>query len=244
MARQKGIIKVKGTLGGVNFYERLGEDFARVSGGGFTSDSSKKHPIIADWNSEMGAASTTNAHFRRVFRNFVAGYYDGTWPARMQSLFMKIKNLDTVSVRGKRTVAKGMLHPYAKRLLKDFNFTPKRSLLLNGQLVFDWDTYTLTVSKFDIKDAGIPNSADFMGLQIMSVRFNFESLDWVSETSALLELYPDFGDAGFTMQTTPLPDGDGVRFVFLRVAYYQQVSGINYLLPGDGQFGLGIVGVE
>lgn len=243
MARQKGIIPLEGTLGGINFYNRLGKSVARAAGGGFNSKSSKKNPIIADWNSEMGAASTANARFRQVFRSFVTGYKDGTWPARIQSLFMKIKDLDTVSVRGQRTVAKGMAHPYAKRLLKDFNFTLKRAVLLNGQLDFDWATYTLTVSQFDIRDAGIPKGADLMGLQLMSVRFDFDTFDFVKEESAFLELYPDFGDTEIILQTDALPDGTGVRLVFLRVAYYQKVNGVNYLLPGDGRFGLEILGV-
>src|SRR5690606_31547928 len=244
MARQKGIIKVKETLGGVNFYEAKGQYLARTAGGGFNSDSNKKHAIIADWNSEMGATSTANAAFRRMFRNFILGYKDGSLPQRMQSLFMKIKDLDTDSVRGERRVGNGIAHPYAKRLLGDFDFTPKRPNLLNGQLQFDWNTNILTVSDFDVRAAYIPKAADFMGLQLMGVLFDFHTLGHVSHQSDFLELPPDYAANSFTLSVPALPDGPGTRIVFLRVGYYQQVAGINYLLPGDGKFGFGIVGVE
>lgn len=244
MARQKGIVRLKGTLGGINFYERLGEPLARVGGGGFNSQSSEMYPRIRENNDEMANASRTNRVFKQVFRSLLVGYKDGTLHYRLQSFFMRVKDLDTTSVRGQRTVANGMATPYGKRLLTDFDFTPKRSVLLNGQLAFDWTTYTLTVSKFDIRDAGIPANADLMGLTLLSVRFDFERLEWVTAESPMLELYPDFGDDTFTMYTTPLTAGPGERFAMLRVAYYQQVNGANYLLPGDDKFGLGVVGVE
>ena len=243
MARQTGIIKVKGTIGGINFYESRGKELAREAGGGFNSESNKKHEVIAHWNSEMGAASTANAAFRKVFRNFIHGYKDGTLPQRLQSLFMSIKDLDTTSERGKRRVGNGIEHPYAKRLLKDFDFTPKRPYLLNAQLHFDWASNTLTVTNFDIRGADIPRTADFMGLQLMSVLFDFHTLEHVSAQSDFLELPPDFVSTNFIMTVPALPDGPGTRLVFLRVGYYQQVSGVNYLLPGDGKFGLGIVGL-
>jgi hypothetical protein len=243
MARQTGIVKLQGTLGGINFYNRLGEPLARESGGGFKSNCAKKYPRIQEQITEMTAASITNKFFKHSFRSLLTGYSDGTLHYRLQSFFMRIKDLDSISGRGQRTVANGMATPYGKRLLKDFDFTTKRSLLLNGQLAFDWDTYTLTVSQFDIANAGIPKSADLMGLKLMSVRFDFETFECVREESTLLELFPDFGDDSFTLQTAPLPDGVGVRYVFLRVAYYQQVNGVNYLLPGEGQFGLGVLGV-
>ncbi len=244
MALQTGIIRLKGTLGGINFFERLGEAMARIGGGGFNKESAKKYPRIREQNQEMSAASVTNSCFKRSFIPLMTGYKDGTLHWRLHQLLMKIKDLDTVSKRGERTVANGMGTPYGKRLLKDFDFTPKRTLLLNGQLDFDWATYTLTVSRFDIAAAGIPKTADVMGLLLRTVRFDFERLEFVTETSTLLELGRDFAATSFSLQTAPLPDGDGVRFAILRVAYYQQVNGVNYLLPGDGLFGLGVVGVE
>ena len=244
MARQKGIIQLQGTLGGINFYNRLGEPLARESGGGFNSKSAEKYPRIQEQIDEMSVASKTNKVFKQSFRSLLTGYKDGTLHYRLQSFFMKVKDLDSVSVRGQRTVANGMMTPYGKRLLKDFDFTPKRPLLLNGQSDFDWATHTLTVNRFDIAAAGIPKAADVMGLLLRTVRFDFERLEFVTETSALLELGRDFEGSTLELQTAPLADGPGVRYAFLRVAYYQQVNEINYLLPGDGLFGLGVVGVE
>lgn len=243
MARQKGIVRLHGTLGGINFYDRSGESLARGSGGGFNKHSAKKYRRIQEQIEEMTAASVTNKVFKQSFISLLTGYRDGTLHYRLQSLFMRIKDLDTLSGRGQRTVANGIETPYGKRLLKDFDFTPKRSVLVNGTLAFDWTTYTLTVSQFDIANAGIPNTADVMGLLLLTVRFDFEALTFVTEKSALLELGRDFGGNTFSLQTAALPDGDGLQFAMLRVGYYQQVNGVNYLLPGDGQFGLGIVGV-
>jgi len=63
MARQKGIVKLDGTLGGLNFYTRIGEPLARASGGGFTTDSMKRSVLMRGNTSEMGLASTANKVF-------------------------------------------------------------------------------------------------------------------------------------------------------------------------------------
>lgn len=244
MAKQKGIIRLHGTLGGINFYDRLGEPLARESGGGFNSQSAKKYPRIQEQITEMTAASITNKIFKRSFRSLMLDYKDGTLHYRLQSFFMRVKDLDLVSARGQRTVGKGMAHPYAQRLLLDFNFTPKRSLLINGQLEFDWASHELTVSRFDIADAGMPKTADAIGLVLLTVRFDFEALQYVTQKSTPLMLGRDFNSHTFSLQTAALSLGNGLRFAMLRVAYYQEVNGDYYILPGDGQFGLGVVAVE
>lgn len=244
MARQKGIIRLKGTVGGVNFYNNRYGDLARESGGGFDSNSSKKYPRIKENNDEMGMASKVNKVFKRSFMDLCLGYKDGTLHQRLQSLFMHLKDLDTISARGQRRVHIGVATDYGKRLLKDFKFTPKRPVLLHGRLEFDWATHTLAVSEFDIQAVGMPDVADLMGLELLTVHFDFETLAYVSERSAFLVLHRDFGDSHFSLQTAILPDGPGERFAMLRVAFYQQVNGVNYFLKGGDGFGLGIVAIE
>ena len=243
MARQKGILRLSGTLDGLNFYHSRHGDLVRVSGGGFNSTSARTYPRIKENNDEMGMASKVNAAFKRCFRDLLIGYKDGTLHQRLQSLFMNLKDLDTLSVRGQRTVSIGIATDYGKRLLKDFKFTPKRPVLLPGRLDFDWATQTLTVSQFDMQAVAMQEGADLMGLELLTVNFDFETLDYVSERSTLLELDGDFADSHFSLSTTVLPDGPGIRFAVLRVAFYQQVNGVNYFLKGGEGFGLGIVSI-
>jgi hypothetical protein len=60
-------------------------------------------------------------------------------------------------------------------------------MLLNGRLEFDWARHTLIVSEFDIQAVGLPDSADLMGLELLTVHFDFETLAYGSERSALFE---------------------------------------------------------
>lgn len=244
MARQKGIIRITGTINGLNFYTRMNSDLVRASGGGFNSESSKKYPRIKENNTEMGNASKVNSKFKRSFRELQFGYKDGTLHYRLQSLFMSIKDLDEQSIRGQRQVHLGIATDYGKRLLKDFKFTPKRPMLLNGILDFDWNNFTLNVSQFNVQAVDMPESADLMGLELMAIDFDFEHLSYTNVRSSLLEIHRDFGDDSFSLQTPPLLSSQGIRFAMLRVAFYQQVNGINYLLKGAEGFGLGIVAME
>ena len=44
MATYRGIIFIKGTIGGINFYDRLGKPTLREGGGGFTREAIKNSP--------------------------------------------------------------------------------------------------------------------------------------------------------------------------------------------------------
>jgi hypothetical protein len=132
-------------------------------------------------------ASKVNKVFKRSFMDLRLGYKDGTLNQGLQSLFLHLKDLDTVSARGQRRLHIGIATEYGKRLLKDFKFTPKRPMLLNGRLEFDWARHTLIVSEFDIQAVGLPDSADLMGLELLTVHFDFETLAYGSERSALFE---------------------------------------------------------
>ncbi|HXJ98937.1 MAG TPA: hypothetical protein VNJ50_08830 [Gelidibacter sp.] len=244
MARQKGIVKLDGTLGGVNFYKREGEHLARVSGGGFNSESIKRSALMRGNSSEMGLASVVNKVFKQSFRSLWLDKNYGSVHYRLQSLFMEIKNLDEVSVFGKRCVAEGMATDYGKRLLKDFRFQEGSGVLLSGKLAFDWTTPRMTVSGFDMERMELPDGVDLLGVQLLTVCFDFETLDFSFQLSGLLELFRDFGDDHFSLETAPLNASDpGVRYAMLRLAHYQQVNGTNYLMRGDAGIRYGFVSV-
>ncbi len=247
MAKQRGVIFFEGTLGGINFYYRKGVPTARVAGGGFTRKAIKTGANmvrVRESNSEFAGCSQVNKVFKQAIRPFLIGYKDGTLHSRLMQLFLKIKDCDSVSVRGKRAVAIGMATERGKQLLGDFVFTPKRSSLLPCQYGFDWDTLTFHVSGFDVRHAGFPAEATYMELLVGVVRFDFETYTYTQVIETPLVIERDFNGDTFSVTVSGLPSGSGDVFAVARVGFYQDVNGKGYLLPGGGAFGVEVLGVS
>lgn len=246
MAKQRGIVFLEGTIGGVNFYYRKGVPTARMAGGGFTREAIKKGANmirVRESNGEFANCSTTNKLFKHAIRPFTLGYKDGTLHSRLMRLFLKIKDCDTVSARGERSVVAGMASDQGQQLLKDFAITPKRAHLLPCSYRFDWGTLTFSVSGFKVSEAGFPKEATYMEVLLGVIRFDFKTLTFNRVIEVPLVIERDFSGDAFSLTIPELPEGEGILFAMVRVAFYQEVNGEGYLLPGGDGFGVEVVGV-
>ena len=241
MAKQRGVIFIEGTLGGINFYYRKGVPTARIAGGGFTRKAIKTSPNmvrVRESNSEFASCSQVNKFFKQSIKPFLIGYKDGTLHSRLMQLFLKIKDCDSVSVRGKRKVAVGITTEQGKQLFKDFVLTPKRSSLLNCSYEFDWDTLTFRVSGFSADVAGFSKEATYMEVLVGLIRFDFETNTYTQVVETPLIVARDFSSDVFSVDVSGLPSGEGILFAIARVSFYQDVNGARYLLSGNGAFGV------
>lgn len=246
MAKQRGIVFLEGTIGGINFYYRKGVPTARIAGGGFTREAIKKDPNmvrVRENNSEFAGCSKVNKNFKHAIRPFLLGYKDGTLHSRLMQMFLKIKDCDTLSERGKRAVSLGMSSNSGKQLLSAFKFTPKRAALLPCSYGFDWATLTFNATGFQGKQAGFPKESDYMEVTLGLIRFDFETCTYKQVFETPLVIERDFSGDAFSITASTVPVGTGVLFAMVRVAFYQTVNGEGYLLPGGGAFGLEVVGI-
>ena len=159
-------------------------------------------------------------------------------------LFLKIKECDVVSARGKRTVSLGISTAIGKQILKDFTFTLKRPNLLFSTYGFEWETLTFSVTGFNVDLERFPKGASYVELLFGVVRFDFETNSYFNVSATPLIIERDFMGDSFSVAITELPEGTGVLFAVARVAFYQRVNTVGYMLPGNGAFGLEIVEVE
>lgn len=247
MAKVKGIIPIVGTIGGINFYYRKGELIARKAGGGFNGKAIKTSPRmvrVREQNSEFANCSAVNKVFKQALVTMLSGYKDGTLHSRLMSLFLKIKTLDGVNKRGKRTVAAGMTTAFGKKLLTDFDFTPKRTSLIPAYTSFDWTTNCYIVNGFDINRVAFPANASFMELALEVVLFDFETLVFSSTQATPYVITRDFELTNFNLSTL-LPEGNkGILFAVVKTCFYQEVNGNTFIVAGKENFGLKIVSIK
>lgn len=116
MARQKGIIKLDGTIGGISFYKSKDGYLAREKGG-VEADRIKNDPAFVrtrENGSEFGNSARSGKMLRDAIRTMMQNASDSRVTARLTKLMTQIKNLDATSVRGERNVGVGIATPKRK----------------------------------------------------------------------------------------------------------------------------------
>lgn len=248
MAKQVGIIKLKGTIGDTNYYEsKNGGHLARAAGGGFQKGSKHKESMVRTMEnaSEFGRCSKTKKAFRLALAPFLCVRKDGVLHGRMIQLFTKLKDLDPESSRGNRYVGRGLETAKGIDLLRSFVFTPSCTVteVLAASLQYDFDTRTLSVTNFDIKNVGFPSGATHMALTLGLLHFDFDTLAYRLKNSVPIYLDKDYNATSFEM-TTDLPEVEGTAVAVLGVKFYQKVESTYYLFKSANSVGVEILGVD
>lgn len=246
MARQKGIIQLEGTLGGINFYIRKGKPVARKAGGGFNGKAIKTSPTmvrVRENNTEFGHCSKVKKCLKIALHPFLHSYREGTLHGRMMQLLQQIKVCDTLSERGKRNIGNGLASPMGKLLFRQFAFTPKRSVsnTLLGTGTFDWDRFSYTMRDFDVKKVRFAASATHFEVCLGVLFFDFTNLNSQLFLSAPLLVGRDYTDDQFSLSPIAPTVGEGFPFAFVGLQFYQEVNGILYLLQEETAVGLEVL---
>ena len=109
MARQKGIIKLKGTIGDITFYKTQDGHLAREKGG-IDASRIKSDPAFQrtrENGSEFGRAGKAGKLLRTALRPLLINAADGRMVSRLTQAMVKVIQADLVSERGLRNVIDG-----------------------------------------------------------------------------------------------------------------------------------------
>lgn len=249
MARQKGIIKLKGKIGDISFYKTQDGHLAREKGG---VDASRiaSDPAFArtrENGEEFGSSATSGKLLRDAFRSLMMSASDGRVTSRLTKVMTDIKNFDGVSPRGKRVVQVGIGTPTGKAALRGFNFN-KRSIL--GGVLFKPYAIALGTGEITIANLIPVNDIAFpAGATHFSIKSAFADIDFggnlhdvqISNTVNL----PIDGTSTNAVLTPPgVPSGFGVKFYLLTIEFFQEVNGVQYSLKNGAYNALAIVDVQ
>ncbi len=244
MARQKGLVKVTGTIGDVNFYMVKGVAYARKAGGGFNGKAIKTKASmqrVRENASEFGHCSKVKKAFRLALRDVFYGIKGKGFHSRMMRLFLEIKALDGVSERGKRRVLAGLQTAKGRRLLKRFDFLVHQPMVgvFKNQAVFDWNTQVLTVSGFNASLFPAPNTATHLGICLGVLDFDFEGLESSVVYSSIHFLELGAGASSFTLVPEDVLFPQHVGIVVVGFRYYELIE--NEMYAFDKPVGVGVV---
>lgn len=248
MARQTGLIKIKGTLDNVTFYKSKDGHLAKmktsIDGARIAND-----PTFArtrENGSEFGRSASSGKLLRDSLRNITVNVADNRVVSRITQVMTQVKNFDATSVRGARSVGVGIANAAAKATLKGFEFN---KLTLLGSILYK--PYVLAPATGVITIAGLVPATDILfpsGATHVSFTGGYANINFVTgvvdfKLTNVLNLAVGTASTAVMLTPTALPTGTGTKIFLLKVEFFQLINGVQYSLKNGAYNALRIIEV-
>ncbi len=249
MAKQKGIIKLEGTIGDITFYKSQDGYLAREKGG---VDASR---IANDPNfqrtrengNEFGRAGKAGKVLRNSMRGLLQNASDSRMVSRLTKKMMEVLQADTTSTRGERNVIDG-----EAELLEgfEFNANAKLSTTLYAPYTATIDRVagTLVVSLPVFVPGNMiaaPGGATHFKIISAGSEVDFENETFVIDSQSTNILPWDFANtAVINLSNAVTANSTHPLFLALGIEFYQDVNGVKYPLKNGAFNPLAIVKVS
>lgn len=250
MARQNGLLKIKGTLDNVTFYKSQDGFMAKMKTS-LDGERIKNDPSFArtrENGEEFGNAATSGKLFRDSLRSISSGVTDKRLVSRVTQLMSQIKNEDTTSIRGKRNVAVGVATANGKTKLSAFEFNLNAIL---GSILLK--PFSLSTTSGAITIAGLspandvvwPTGATHVSLTSAYANVNFATGVYDIKLSSSVNLAKTATPSTTNTVLTPGSgvSGTGTKIFLMKIEFFQEVNGVQYSMKNGSYNALKIVAV-
>lgn len=250
MAQQKGIIKLKGTIGGITFYKTSADGHLAREKGGIEASRIASDPAFQrtrENNSEFGRAGKAGKTLRTAIRALLLNSADSRMVSRLTQQFMRVIQADQINERGLRNVIDG-----EAELLSGFEFNIRgklgTSLFAPFTSAIDRVTGDMTIDIppfIPMNMISAPTGTTHYRIISAGAEVDFETETFVvanSETAilpwdAVLTVAIAQINVVTAASTSPL-------FLALGIEFYQEVNGQMYSLKNGAYNPLALVQVS
>lgn len=246
MARQTGIIKIKGTVGDLTFYRTQDGDMVRQKGG-IEKSRIANDPAFTrtrENGREFGNSASAGKLVQGTLRPLLINASDSRVFSRLLKMMSSIKSFDAVSARGDRNVGIGIASPGALALVKGFEFNNRSSL---GSILFkpysvSTVTGVITIPNLvPLNDVLSPQGASHISLKGGWARIDFATGLSELVLSNVVNLPINANPTNVALTPVGAPSGNGTNLFLLEIEFFQQVNGLQYSLNNGAFNALSVV---
>ncbi|NGY37262.1 hypothetical protein FQU23_007005 [Flavobacterium sp. XN-5] len=240
MARQKGIIKLKGTIGDITFYKTKDGHLAREKGG-VDASRIKSDPAFQrtrENNSEFGRAGKAGKILRTALRTLLINSADSRMVSRLTQSMVKVIQADLVNERGLRNVIDGEAELLAGF---DFNITGKLGTTLFVPFIGTIDRaageISVAVDPFvPTNMIAAPGGTTHYKIISAGAEINFEEETFVvSSSETAIQPWDSTPVVAINQLNMVTPNSVSPLFLALGIEFFQEVNGKMYPLK-NGAF--------
>ena len=240
MAKLRSFIKLEGTLEDLTFYKTQDGYMVRTKGG-VSRNRIKHDPAFARTREngvEFGNVTTSGKYIRRSITSLLLDASDNRVSSRLTHVLSQVKNQDLTSVRGQRNVAMGLATPAGQAILRGFDFNKDAPMDSVLQTPYTLDTATGDITIPDLipdQQLGIPEGATHVSFSGAFLNLDLDTNTKDLQLSPVSNL-PISNTVGTVSLSPPSPaTGSGNSYYFLKIAFYQEVNGVQYSM-NNGAF--------
>ncbi len=249
MARQKGIIKLDGTIGGITFYKSQDGYLAREKGG-VSADKIANDPNFQrtrENGEEFGRAGKAGKLLRNAIRAMLQNASDSRMVSRLTAEMVKVIQEDVTNVRGLRNVIDG-----EAELLEgfEFNIAGKLGTTIYAPFTATIDrvagTLTANIPAFvPINMIAAPGGSTHFKIVSTGAEIDFENETFVMDAQATAVLPWDAtATAVINLVNAVTANSTHPLFLALGIEFYQEVNGQMYPLKNGAYNALALVKVS
>ena len=249
MKRQKGIIKLDGTIGGITFYKSQDGYLAREKGG-VSADKIANDPNFQrtrENGEEFGRAGKAGKLLRNAIRAMLQNASDSRMVSRLTAEMVKVIQEDVTNVRGLRNVIDG-----EAELLEgfEFNISGKLGTTIYAPFTATIDrvagTLTANIPAFvPINMIAAPGGSTHFKIVSTGAEIDFENETFVMDAQATGVLPWDAtATAVINLVNAVTANSTHPLFLALGIEFYQEVNGQMYPLKNGAYNALALVKVS
>lgn len=249
MARQKGIIKLDGTIGDITFYKSKDGYLAREKGG-VPADRIANDPAFQrtrENGAEFGRAGKAGKVLRTAIRAMLQNASDSKMVSRLTTEMVKVIQADATNPRGQRNVIDG-----EAELLEGFEFN------INGKLGTTlYAPFTASINRttgaldisipayVPLNMIAAPGGATHFKIVSAGAEIDFENETFVVDESASAVLAWDTtATSALSLSNSVTANSTKPLFLVLGIEFYQDVNGTKYPLKNGAYNALALVKVS
>lgn len=247
MARQTGIIKIKGTIGGMTFYKTSADGHLVREKGGIEKSRIMNDPAFQrtrENGSEFGRAGKAGKILRTAIRPLLLNAADSRMVSRLTQKMVKVIQADQVNDRGMRNVIDG-----EAELLTGFEFNLRGKLGSSLYAPFSAGIdraageIKITIDSFNPANMlAAPTGTTHYKFISAGVEVDFENETYVVENSETAILpWNSAMSVAITHLNAVTPASVNPIFAALGIEFFQEVNGSMYSLKNGAFNPLAIV---
>ena len=248
MAKQKGIIKLEGTIGDITFYKSQDGYLAREKGG-IDANRIASDPAFQrtrENGNEFGAAGKAGKMLRVALRALLQNTADNRMVSRLTQEMVKVVQADAINARGERNVIDG-----EAELLEGFEFNKNGKLgtalyapfaavinRVTGLLNVDMPPYV------PVNMIAAPGGTTHYKIISAGAEIDFENETFVidNNNSAILP-WDSVGTTSLNLSNAVTANSTHPLFMALGIEFYQEINGVKYTLKNGAFNALALVKV-
>ena len=249
MARQKGILKIQGTLGDITFLKTedgyIAKEKTSINASRIASDPSFQR--TRENNAEFGRAGKAGKLLRNAIRPVMQFAKDSRVTSRLTTQMLRVVKADAINLRGLRKVLDA-----ETEMLQGFNFN--KNSILESTL---YAPYTATINRVagtleinipsfvPLTSVVTPAGATHFKIVTAGAEIDFEAANYIEQSVESAVLPWDAAPTAVINLTNAVsPNSTHPLFLLLGIQFFQQVNAVNYPLKNGTFNALSLVKVS